>query len=185
MCELLERFSSWPRFVKPVNRNRNKWNLQVNRQNRGAFLKSLRATINAALTFRVEDQSHPMTQAVSAGAHGWNQIRIGIDHNHAHDPRHPSHEARAKNFTGADRKHPLERPERKHREQRHGIEKTLMIRAEQTGALFRQIFQTFDIETRNHFPEQLRGPRENKNDWVQHRSWFRDRERGRIGRILL
>src|SRR2546428_7601366 len=81
-CESLEPLAPRPSLMKSSNRDRHKWRVCVDRENRRAFLKRFGFAINAALSFRIQNERSPVPQAKGASPHGWDEIRIRIDYHH-------------------------------------------------------------------------------------------------------
>jgi len=63
----------------------------VNRENRGAFLKSFGRAVDRAFAFRVENERQALPQAEGAGSHGWNQICVGIEDDNLNRPSQLAH----------------------------------------------------------------------------------------------
>ncbi len=68
----------------------------------GALLESSGRAIDAALTFRIKNQDAAMAQSEGAGAHGGNQVGIGIDDDHPQPACQTAHKPRTEDFAGAD-----------------------------------------------------------------------------------
>ena len=82
-----------------------------------------------------------MPQSEGAGAHGGNQVRIGIDDDHPQPARQAAHEAGTENFAGAHRKQVAEYPPRQNRCQHNRVEIALVIGGNNVRALRRKLFQ--------------------------------------------
>src|SRR2546427_445115 len=127
----------------------------MNREDGRAFLEGFRRAVNAALAFRIKDQPQAVAQAESAGTHGGDQVGVGINHDHAHDPRHSQHESRAKNLAGTYGEQAHYDTPRQHGQQNQGIDEALMVRAKKIRALARDILQPFDVDAGPNAPDQL------------------------------
>src|SRR5581483_11431730 len=100
---LKKLLAAGPRLVEALNRHRHNGHLQMRRQNCGALLEDFRFAVNAALTFWKQEENATMAKSESAGAHGRNQIGIGIHH---HDPQKASdapHEAGTEHIARTNR----------------------------------------------------------------------------------
>ena len=101
--------------------------LGVNGKNGRAFLECLRHAVDRAFALGVEDQREALVEPECSGAHGGDEIGVGI---HDHDPQRPrqmAHEALAENIAGADRKQFAEHAPRHDRSENERVEISLMI----------------------------------------------------------
>src|SRR5207244_12060708 len=99
----LERLAPRPSLMKSSNRDRHKWRVCVGRENRRAFLKRFGFAINAALSFRIQNERSPVPQAKGASPHGWDEIRIRIDYHHPQPAGQHTHKAGAEDFARSHR----------------------------------------------------------------------------------
>src|ERR1700677_1772459 len=91
--EPLERFIPRPRLVKALDRHGHDWLWHVNVQDRRTLLKDFRRAVNRSLAFGIKNERATLPQTKCAGAHGRNQIGVGIHYHNAQRTRQPQQES--------------------------------------------------------------------------------------------
>src|SRR5882672_5247806 len=91
-----------PDLIETFNRDRNNRRLLVDGENGRALAEHSWLAGVRALALWIEDQNPPLPQSVRPGAHRWDEVGIGIEHNHANPARQTPHDALAKNIARAE-----------------------------------------------------------------------------------
>src|SRR6476661_201791 len=133
--ELLKALTARPGIVKALNRHRNNRYLKMKGKNGGSLLERPGCAVDAALAFGVENEDAAVTQSEGAGAHGGNQVGIGIDDNHSQPARQAAHKAGAENFAGAHGKQVAEYPPWQNGREHKRVQVTLVIGRNDVSAL--------------------------------------------------
>src|SRR5215831_17199783 len=131
-------------------------NLEMRGKNSGAFLELLGRSVNRALAFGIQHQVLAPLQAEGAGAHGVNQVGIGIDRDQAEGPAQEVEQASAEDLAGADVKHVLEQAPGNLAGDDRPIEKALVVGRENERSLHGQLLFSA-------YPELEKDPHEEPN----------------------
>src|SRR6266478_5152647 len=154
--EFLEAVSAGPRLIEAFDRDGNDRHLQVDGQDRRAFLEGTRGAVDAPFAFGVENQAAAVAQAVSSGAHGRDQVRIRIEDHDAHGAGDLPHDARAEDVAGTNREQVHEDVAGDDRRQNDRIQIALVVGRQNIGSFLRQLFQSGNLEieaiARNDLP---------------------------------
>src|SRR6185312_12525324 len=124
--ELSKALTARPRIVKALYGHRNNGHLKMNGKNGSTLLERPGRAIDAALALWIENEDAAVTKSEGTGAHGGNQVGIGIDDNHSQPARQTAHESGTKNFAGAHGEQVAEYPPWQNGSQHKRVQVTLV-----------------------------------------------------------